>query len=415
MACPAPAAPAPRVAARVAACVCVVLLASRSAAAPAGVGVDPTRWFTQAQIERAGGYHSKLLMLGAITFAAKAALLMLLYRYRGAVRRLLGAGVQRRWYTEVAAWALIASVAAAGVNVAAGALAHHWDVAEGLTRQTFGSWLGDIAKVRLRGVTVSVLAIVGVYACIGLLGRRRWWAGAFVLIMLVRVVPPLFMGHRTSTLRYEFVPLEQGPLRTHIESLTTKSNHQVARIKIARTSRIGSRANAWIGLFGTERHLVLTDTMVERYTPAEIGVVVAHELGHLREHTFVRHVITAAIGTLVRLAVAHLLLVRAATGPSKRFGPPESVPLYLVAVLAAAVLCGPLHNQIRQRRERAADLYAIDLTGDPDAFISVRQRVAIENLSPIHPPWLVRTLLAGHPSAAEAIAEAYKWRAKRRL
>ena len=52
------------------------------------------------------------------------------------------------------------------------------------------------------------------------------------------------------------------------------------RVRIARGLAATSVVAALMGL-GNTRRIVLGDTMIDRYTPDEIEVVLAHELGHL--------------------------------------------------------------------------------------------------------------------------------------
>ena len=386
--------------------VCVCLAVCSLAFGPSTEGADSVAGFTPEQLHRSGAFHAKHAVLSALSLAAKAALLLGLFALRGRLRLCAG----RKWYVQVAAWAVVAALVMALVNTVASALNYRWHLAAGLTHQHAGDWLVDTLKLRLRGVTLSVLYAVGVYACIGWLGRRRWWVGAFLLLATIRTGSTLLMTHRDSTLLYDFVPLQAGHLRTRIETLIAKSGHGVAAIKVARTSRISTCANAWIGLFGNERHLVLTDTLVERYSPDEIGIVVAHELGHLREAMFAKAIVLGALHCLLGLALAHVLLMQAAKRGHEPFGLPHTVPLYMLAMLAASVVWGPVRNQVRKRSEIAANRYALELTKDADAFIRLQRRITVENLSPLEVrPW-VRALFMDHPTPTEAIADAERWR-----
>ena len=374
---------------------CPALLAAAERQSP------PTDWFTRAQIDRAAAFNTQGLTLTLALLAVKAVVLVLAWRRREYIGRLVSRLVGQRWYAQVAAWAMALAFAMAALNVAAGLLRHRWDLQAGMSHQPYLSWLGDIAKVRARGIALSTIIPVGIYAAMGLLGRRWWWTGAFALVMLIRVAPPLLMAGRTANLRYDLTPLQDGPPRAHIESLIARSGHDVEKIEMAGTSRISTAANAWIGVFGAERRLVITDTMIERYTAEEIGVVVAHELGHVGQHIHLRHVALGACRTLMGLVFAHILLVRASR--RERFGLPHTVPLYFLAMLASVIAFGPVSKQFSRHAEAAANRYALELTQDPDAFIAVQRRVAVENLSYIDPPPLVRALFIGHPTPIEAI------------
>lgn len=385
------------------------LIATVSRGAEPSPKAGAMRWFSEREIERSEAFHERGLWLSAVSLLAKVVLLFAVYAGRDRIRMALGLGGPRRWYVEAAAWALAAAVLLSLVTVATGAIEYSRHLAAGLTNQPARAWLLDMAKLRLRGITMTVLVTVGVYGCIGLLGRRWWWLGAFSLLVGIRVCSALLMSGRTSTLRYEYVPLERGQLRSHLESLATRSGQTLDGIKVARTSRISTRANAWIALFGNERHLVLTDTLIARYSPDEIGVMAAHELGHLRERIFAKRTAEAALRVLLGLGVAHFFLAAAARAPRRGFGAPEAAPLYLAAMILSGFLWGPVGNQLSKHSEASANRYALDLTRAPEAFISVQRRIAVENLSYIHPPRAIRLLFLGHPSPVEAIAQADSW------
>ena len=386
--------------------VAIWLTISLVPSAEAAGELDPARWFSDQEIERAAAFQRTGFLLSAATLAAKVVLLFALYAGRHSILRALGGLRTKRWYAQVAAWALLVAVLMGIVNTASGAIKYRRHLAVGLTEQPASDWLRDTGKLRLRGTVMTVLVTVGVYAFIGLLGRRWWWTGALALVMTIRLSSALLTTHRDSALLYEYQRLPAGPLRSHLESLIARSGHRVTGIRVALTSRLSTRANAWIGTFGREHHLVLTDTLVERYTPNEIGIIAAHEMGHLREWILAKHFVRGLCRYLAAVAVAQLLLVRAARRAGVRFGLPEPVPLWPASLILSSILWGPFGKQLTKRSEIAANRYAVELTQDPDTFITVQKRIAIENLSPLHPPWIVRALFLSHPSPVEAMAEA---------
>jgi Zn-dependent protease with chaperone function len=58
--------------------------------------------------------------------------------------------------------------------------------------------------------------------------------------------------------------------------------------------------------------------------------------------------------------------------------------------------------------ERQADIYALDVLGDPDAFSQVFRRLAETNKSDVDPSTWKR-LNASHPPIAERLAMARRW------
>ncbi len=63
----------------------------------------------------------------------------------------------------------------------------------------------------------------------------------------------------------------------------------------------------------------------------------------------------------------------------------------------------PVANMHSRRREFAADAYAVEKIGSPDALISSFEKEADQNLSNKEPSGWVEFLLHSHPSIARRI------------
>lgn len=83
--------------------------------------------------------------------------------------------------------------------------------------------------------------------------------------------------------------------------------------------------------------------------------------------------------------------------------------LLLFSTLAAEV-SGPVYAVVSRRAEVRADQFALQVTGNPRAFISTFQRLAGGNPGDVDPPALVEWLAHSHPSIMNRIraAEAYR-------
>ncbi len=70
----------------------------------------------------------------------------------------------------------------------------------------------------------------------------------------------------------------------------------------------------------------------------------------------------------------------------------------------------PLTAFFTRRVESQADLFAINLTGDPDSFISAMAKLTDQNLAEGAPPLWVEVLLDDHPSYRKRVAMAQKFK-----
>ena len=59
-----------------------------------------------------------------------------------------------------------------------------------------------------------------------------------------------------------------------------------------------------------------------------------------------------------------------------------------------------------RRRERAADAYAVSVTGEGERYAETFERLVAQNLMELRPPRLWHALTAVHPTPAERIAAA---------
>ena len=80
---------------------------------------------------------------------------------------------------------------------------------------------------------------------------------------------------------------------------------------------------------------------------------------------------------------------------------------WLVLVMSGFGLATmPLANGWSRWRERMADRYAVQMTGQPAAYASALARLADQNLGELDPPRWVELLLYSHPPLGKRIAAA---------
>jgi STE24 endopeptidase len=144
---------------------------------------------------------------------------------------------------------------------------------------------------------------------------------------------------------------------------------------------------------------------------------VAHELAH---HVH-RDLWTAALSRLATLTagffLAHQWVETMNAGRAGVRGPtdPVALPLIVMAVGATTMLAAPLILALSRRQERRADRFSLDLTANPDAFVTVMRRMAALNLAEDRPSRLSDVFFATHPPVTERIAAARAWRPRRDL
>jgi STE24 endopeptidase len=136
----------------------------------------------------------------------------------------------------------------------------------------------------------------------------------------------------------------------------------------------------------------------------------AHELSHHVHHDLWRAVAAQTALLVACFLVAHVALQRFADPLELRgHDDPASMPLLLLAAGICSFVCLPVVNALSRSHERRADRYALEMTRQPDAFISAMKRLSQQNLAEEHPSQLVQWLFYSHPPIRERIDSARRW------
>ena len=277
----------------------------------------------------------------------------------------------------------------------------------GQSRQTLPQWGADVAK---GGAVAGVLGLVlleGLYAILRWQPAWWWlWAAGGVLcvnLLLTHLAPVLLFP-----LFFRFTSLEDADLRARLMTLCDRARTQVRGVFTFDLGRKTRGANAaLVGLGGTRR-ILLSDTLCDGYTPAEVEVVLAHELGHHLHRHLPKGIIASTIGTLLFFYITDELLHHwlTATGSTTTIADVATLPLLALVLGVLGVLSMPMGNGLSRRFEREADATALDLTSDPAAMISAMERLADHNLTDRNPHPLVTWWSASHPPIDQRIAAA---------
>ena len=383
-----------------------VILAVWWASGLGRVPADPRRFFTEQEIQRANDYQGPRYAAYAIGTILGLALLAAL-AFTPAGDLLLRPVRSWPWPLAVAAVVVLTSVAVAAVRLPVSFWRGYLhERAWGFSTQSVGGWLGDWGKALGISVLISALVLTGLVALIRLFPRT--WpslaavAGAGVVVLLSYLAPVVF-----EPLFNRFEPLKDREFAADLMQLANRAGVPVREVLVADASRRTTKENAYVSGFGTTRRLVLYDTLLQKADRDEIELVVAHELGHRR----LRHVewgtAIAALATGAGVVVLWLLLrsdsvlgaARATSAADLRL-----IPFVIFIVAALNLLTLPPANWLSRRIERSADRFALELTGDRDAYIRTERGLALRNLSDLDPGPLAYRLLFTHPAPAERIA-----------
>jgi STE24 endopeptidase len=137
--------------------------------------------------------------------------------------------------------------------------------------------------------------------------------------------------------------------------------------------------------------------------------VVAHELGHVRDHDIQRGLLFVALAAPLGLLFAARFSESLGRRSGAEPGQPASLPALAVALAVTSFVIGVAGNQLSRVVEAKADTTALELTDDPQSMIELQQQLAKTNLSDPDPPDWVEFLYGTHPTTMQRIGGALAW------
>jgi STE24 endopeptidase len=378
---------------------------------PGGRGqVQVSRDFTAEQHAREDRFHRELrpwsfanLGLGLL-FALAVGLTPLGARLVEAVARPLGGGWAWQAVLGGLALGLVGQVLSLPLSARAEVVLRRY----GLSTQSWGSWWVDVLKAWAVSAVLTALALL-VFFALTRAAPRWWWAwaaaGAAALVFVLSFAYPILF----EPIFNKFTPMPHSSLRSDLVAMASRDGVPVKDVLVADASRRTTALNAYVSGYGASRRIVVYDTLLRDAPPAEVEIIVAHELGHAKRNDVLYGTAIGALGTATAVCGLYLLLSWApllrragVTGA----GDPRSIGLLLAIVAVGGFLAMPVQNLISRRIEARADVHSLELTRDPETFVLMQRRLSVQNLSDLDPNPVIYVLFSSHPTGPERIAMA---------
>ncbi len=177
----------------------------------------------------------------------------------------------------------------------------------GLSTMTLPAWLADLFKGLVLSLILESLAVEVIYVLLAT-QPQTWWLWTALILLFFTVIMANLAPVLILPIFYKFTPLPEGELTRRLLALAERAHTRVRGVFSMQMSRKTTAANAALMGLGNTRRIVLGDTMLDRYTPDEIEVVLAHELGHHVHHDLWKLIISQSILTLGGLYLVNLAL-----------------------------------------------------------------------------------------------------------
>ncbi len=276
---------------------------------------------------------------------------------------------------------------------------------------TFIGWLRENGKRSVLSFVFSLVLIEGLYF---LIEHRPsdWWLWAWAAYAGVSFIMGKLFPVFIVPLFYKYQPLPEGELKERILDLLKRFGLPAANLFSINLSKTTKKANAAFMGLGKTKRVVLSDTLLENFTPVEIEQVVAHELGHFKHKDIWKQL---ALGLSISLicfylgymGVDNMLAVLGLETAADVAG----LPLLMLIFLGVSYVSMPVTNGFSRSCEFAADRFALDACRDRDVFISMMNKLGKLNLSDPDPTSWYEFIFYSHPSNKKRIAAAQSWKA----
>jgi STE24 endopeptidase len=214
-----------------------------------------------------------------------------------------------------------------------------------------------------------------------------FWLYAWGLITLFSVFINLFYSELIVPLFNKQSPLEEGSLRTAIETFAHKTGFKLRNIYIIDGSKRSTKANAYFSGFGPKKRIVLYDTLQKELSEEEIVAVLAHEIGHYKK----KHVLLTLCFSVLLTGFMLFLFSLVVNNPelSKAIG--SQTTSFHLGLVVFGILYSPLSlviglfsNYISRKNEFEADRFVKE-NFKPEVLAEALKKLSVKNLSNMIP------------------------------
>jgi len=230
-----------------------------------------------------------------------------------------------------------------------------------------------------------------------------FWLWAWGIITVFALFMNLFYARLIVPLFNKQTPLEEGSLRSKIETYANTVGFTLDKIFVIDGSKRSTKANAYFSGFGKEKRITLYDTLINDLEDDEIVAVLAHEVGHYKKNHIIINLFASILTTGFTLWILSLFI----GSPLLSEALNVSQPSFHIGLIAFGVLYTPvseitglLMNYLSRKFEYQADNYAKTTFSAPPLISALKKlsKNSLSNLTP-HPAYVF--MHYSHPTLLE--------------
>lgn len=261
----------------------------------------------------------------------------------------------------------------------------------GFNKTTVRTFITDKLKGYLLGAIIGGGLISLLIWLVQRIGPDFWILFSLLAAIIILLVN-MFYTSIFLPLFNKLTPLQDGELKTAIETFSKKINFPLDNIFVIDGSKRSNKANAFFSGIGKKKKIVLYDTLITNHTTDELVAVLAHEVGHFKK----KHVIWGYILSVIQVVFTLFVLSRIVFNENVSLALGGSQLAIHLNLLAFGILFSPISgltglfmSMYSRKNEFEADAYAKE-TFSGTALANALKKLSVDNLSDLYPhPWYV--------------------------
>jgi STE24 endopeptidase len=377
------------------------------------IPADPAEWFEPAEVKKAKDYQRPLNVARAIDLALTAALLAVAI-FGHVIPRVADAMgfTAGRWVLRLVVTIVLFSIVGAIIDLPISiwtTFSHEkkW----GFSTETPGGFVADQIKNLVLGFALTLPLLLIVWWLIR--STDLWWIYGWAVFFAFSALLGFLYPILIAPIFNKFTPLSDEALDTRLRALATSQGMRIKSIQVMDASKRTRKDNAYFAGFGKTKQIVLFDNLLTQ-TPAVIESIVGHEIGHWKRRHLVRGLVTGLFTTFALFWVLHFVMTsRTVLGWAgvKSAADSAAWPILFASFAILFPVLGLLNSFLSRAYERQADVFALDVTKDYDAFVETEHGLSTRNLIDLAPSWW-RYVRLSHPPPAERLELGKLWKAE---
>ena len=275
----------------------------------------------------------------------------------------------------------------------------------GFNKTTINTYIVD----KIKGFIVSSLFII-VLTSLAVFAieyfSSGFWLWLWIGLSLFMIFLNMFYADLIVPIFNKLTPLENGELRSKIESYSKKVGYSLKNIFVIDGSKRSTKANAFFSGLGPRKTIALYDTLIEKHTDEELVSVLAHEVGHFKK----KHILVSMFLTILQLGIMCYLfelcmnmeVIASSLGSSKMN--------FHIGIIAFSFLYSPiglitgiLMNILSRKNEYEADKFAKD-TYNGNFLELALKKLSVDSLSNLYPHPFYVFIHYSHPPLLKRLA-----------